>query len=137
MAHAKQQVYRRAYPTSGGAEVIETEVEHSSTDTAASRLQSFVMTVVGIINGFLVIRFLLSALAANPSNLFASFVYTLTEPIVSPFQGLFAVGDTTIDGTNSRIEPETLLAIGVVLLVGWAISRLIALGKSNPSEIDA
>lgn len=135
MAHTKQQVYRRAYPTDDGGEVIETEVDHDSTDTAASTLQSFVMTVVGIINGLLVIRFILSALAANPSNVFASFIYTLTEPIVSPFQGLFGIVDTTIDGTNARIEPETLMAMVVVLLVGWAISKMIALGKTYPEEV--
>lgn len=132
MAHAKQQVYRRVYPAhEGGGEVVETEVDESSTDVRASRLQSFVMLMVGIINGLLIIRFILSALAANPTNLFASFIYTLTEVFVSPFQGLFGV-DTSLDGTNARIEVETLMAMIVVAFIGWGISKLISLGKTHP-----
>jgi hypothetical protein len=109
-------------------EVVETESQVED-DSAALR-QSFVMLAVSVINGLLIIRFIQSALDANPSNVFASFIYTMTEPTVSPFRGL--LGETSIDETGARIEAETLLAMVIVWLIGWGITRLISLGRTRP-----
>lgn len=133
MAQVKQQVYRRTSDTTDGGEVVETEVVRHSSDEPARRLQNFILTLAGIISGLLLVRFLLSLFAANPANPFADFIYDLSSPLVSPFQGLFGV-DTGLDTPGSHLEVETLVAIVVYYLIGWAIVHLIDAGRSNPPE---
>lgn len=93
--------------------------------------QNVVYTLYGLLAGLLGIRILLSLLAANRANQFADFIYGITLPFVSPFRNLFRI-DTTIPGTGSRFEVETIVAIAVYGLIAWGIIRLI--GISHPTN---
>lgn len=134
MADVKQHTYKRTRHLDDGGEVVETEVNRSSSDEPARRVQSIIMTIVGAIAGILTLRFLLVLFGANPANAFANFIYDLTQPLVAPFQGLFGI-DTTIEETGSRLEIETLVAIVVYYLIGWLIIRLLDSARSNPPEV--
>lgn len=136
MAQTRQQVYRRYRDDDNDREVVTTEVTDQSPDAPALRLQNIVMIFLSAIGGLLVIRFLLSLFAANPNNIFADFIYDLTNPLVSPFRGLFGI-DTTLDETGSTMEIETLTAIVVYYLIGWLIIRFIDAGRKNPPEVEA
>lgn len=50
----------------------------------------FVIIVLEVLLGF---RFLLQLTQANRENIFASFIYELSEPFVSPFSNLFNHGE--------------------------------------------
>jgi uncharacterized protein YggT (Ycf19 family) len=110
---------------------IETDSEYEREDTIISvrddnpgitKAQYIVQYAVGIVSGLLLIRFLLALFGANANNLFVDFIYTITNPIVSPFTGLFALD------TNSgvaRFEIETLIATIVYILIGLVVMRLL------------
>lgn len=96
-----------------------------------SKVQRLVYTIAGLINGLLAIRFVFSLLGANPQNSIADFIYTITDPLVSPFRGLFNV--TNQLGT-ARFEVETLIAIIFYSLIAWVIVRLLGVGKDVPED---
>lgn len=88
------------------------------------RLAQFVYVVFGIGISLIIIRVILKALAANPDAGFTSFLYSVTNPLVAPFQGIFA---TPQAGTGSVFELSSIIAIIVYALIAWALVRLIAL----------
>lgn len=90
----------------------------------AFRLAQFVYVVFGIGISLIIIRVILKALAANPDAGFTSFLYSVTNPLVAPFQGIFA---TPQAGTGSVFELSSIIAIIVYALIAWALVRLIAL----------
>ena len=85
-----------------------------------------VYVVLGIGVGLIIIRVLLKALAANTGADFTRFIYGITDPLVAPFQGIFA---TRQAGTGSVFEFSSVVAIVVYALVAWAIVRLAALAS--------
>lgn len=88
--------------------------------------------IAGVILALLALRFVLALLAANPSNAFADFVYDVSHPLVAPFFGLFSY-DLDVQGTGSRFELYTLVAMAVYGLVAWGLARLATLNRANPA----
>jgi hypothetical protein len=70
----------------------------------------------------LTLRFLLLLLAANPNNIFASFIFQLSNPFASPFANLF---DNPQIGTNSSFEITTIVAIAIYSLLIWLVVHLL------------
>lgn len=91
------------------------------------KIANVVYAIVGIITGLVAIRFLLLLLGANPSNAFAEIIYNLSEPFVRPFYGLF--NNSYLIGGGSRFELESIIAIAVIALLGWAIVKILTISK--------
>lgn len=82
--------------------------------------------VFGILEGLIAIRFVLKLLGANPDAGFSSFVYSITDPFLAPFQGVFG---TPVVHT-SVFEFTSILAIIVYALVAWGLASLMfAIGR--------
>ena len=123
------------------AEVIkEVPAEETATTTTTATVdrrdhritvaERIVYLLGGILLGLLALRFLLRLLAANPSNGFADFVYTVTHPFVVPFFGLFNYREQF---GAARFEFETLIAIAVYALAVFVLARLVALPSRRPT----
>jgi hypothetical protein len=82
--------------------------------------------VLGLLEALLAFRFALKLLVANPGAGFTDFVYTVTAPLMSPFENVFRV--TQVQG--SVVEWTTLLAMAVYGLIAWGIARLLVMGRS-------
>ena len=95
------------------------------------RAAQIVYTIGGIIEALIVIRLILKLLAANPDAGFSSFIYGITNPLVAPFQGVFA----TPQSHGSILDMAAILAIIVYALLIWGIARLLDLAqrRSNPT----
>ena len=100
--------------------------EHTASPSGVAA--NVIWLVYGIVAGLHVIRFLLSLLGANSANAFANFVYTVTNPFVSPFRSLFSV-DTTVGNGTGRFEIETLVALLVYGLTAWVLARMVRIRK--------
>ena len=92
----------------------------------ASRVIQLVYLVFGLIEGLILIRFVLKALGANASAGFAQFIYGVTAPLVGPFHGIFA----NSGAANNVFEPAALVAIAVFALVGWGVVVLIRISTA-------
>jgi YggT family protein len=95
--------------------IRETAVPHEF--VLVSRLVFYLTDVVEV---GLLLRFILKALAADPGNAFASLLYTITQPLVRPFQGIFP--STAASGLV--LEWASLLAMAVYALIALLIVRL-------------
>jgi len=85
--------------------------------------------VVGILEALLAVRFFFEMTGANRSAGFVQLLYGLTEPFVWPFNGIFGVPTA---GTN-QFDSNILVAMVVYALIGWGITRLMAMSIEPPS----
>jgi uncharacterized protein YggT (Ycf19 family) len=95
----------------------------------AGRVAQLVGLIFGMVIALIGIRFVLLLLGANPDAGFTSFIYSVTGPLVAPFEGMFGTPDT---GTGV-VDPASLVAIVVYALVAWVVTKLawLALGESR------
>jgi len=121
----------RKTSTDDGDGVVEKRtVSTKNSDRSAIKIQSLVYTLLGLLEGLLLIRFIFALLGANTSNAFANLIYNVTQPFVAPFQGLF---NYTFQAGVSRLETETIVAMVIYALVFWFVIKIVELGKKNPS----
>lgn len=100
-----------------------TDVVETESASPAFGLAWIVYVLLGVAVALIAIRVILKALAANPGAQFTGFVYTVTDPLVWPFQGIF----TTHAASNGSVfEFSSLVAIVVYALLAWIIARLAA-----------
>lgn len=95
----------------------------TATQLAVWRAQRIVYYVFGIIQAFILIRFILKLLAANPSSAFTQIIYNVSWVFVFPFNGV--VPNFTIGG--AVFEWFSLIALVVYALVSVALAKLIGL----------
>lgn len=89
--------------------------------------------VVSIVEGILVIRFVLKLLQANPEAFFTSFIYRVSNIFVSPFVSVFQ--NTNV--ATSVFEWTTLVSMLVYWLLAAAIIKLFVMSKSvSAAEAD-
>ena len=92
----------------------------------------------GAAAGLLAVRFLFRLLLANPSNPATPVVYTITRPLLIPWDRIWPPGDLPI----VTVERATLVALAFYVAIGlalafwkWAIrGRGSAHGHSRPEE---
>ncbi len=93
---------------------------------AIGKLNDFLQWFAVVLEITLLIRFFLKLIGADPHNLFAGFLYALTDILLFPFAGIlpWAV----------QFEWSTLIAIIVYWLIFWAIRRFLLILISSPEE---
>lgn len=98
---------------------------------AVARARQIVYLILGILETLLVIRFVLKLLAANPEAAFTSFIYALTDPFVTPFDGVFPTPQTR----GTILDLADVLAMIVYALLVWGIVSVIyTLGSRRPAQ---
>jgi uncharacterized protein YggT (Ycf19 family) len=98
-------------------------VQRSPGVSVAERATQITYLVLGVVEALIITRVILKLLAANPDSGFVRVVYTVSTPLVAPFQGIFPTPATQ----NSALELSSLVAIAVYALIAWALVRLIAI----------
>lgn len=97
--------------------------------TGAGTVAARIVYLIGsVIVALLALRFVLMLLGANPGNVIANFVYTLSQPFVSPFFGLFNYQPQI---GVARFEFETLIALATYALLTGIITRALTLGRRD------
>lgn len=89
----------------------------------ADRLINAVYYLIGALEILLGLRLILRVSGANTDNVFASFIYNLSEPFVAPFSTLFV--SPTAEGSRYIFDVNLLVAMLVYALLGLLASRLI------------
>lgn len=87
----------------------------------ASRVSHTVWTIIGFIEALIAIRVILKLIGANAANGFVNFIYDFSHFFVRPFLGI--VSDPT--SGKSILEINSLIAMLVYLLLGWAVVRIV------------
>jgi uncharacterized protein YggT (Ycf19 family) len=84
--------------------------------------------IVGIIDLFLLLRFAFLLFGARSVG-FANTLYSLTDPFIAPFKGIF----TTPNDAGAYFSTATIVAIVVYLIIGWIVTRIIDLA-TRPAD---
>ena len=92
-------------------------------------LQWFVITLEIVLG----IRFLLMLIGADPSNIFAAFIYALTSVILFPFSNIVHNPSFHV---NQAFEISTLIGMGIYFLVFWLLGWLIRITISDPKPVE-
>jgi predicted ATPase len=99
-------------------------IEHVSVTEVGTynfRAAAVVGFIVGVVDIFIVARFLGKLLGASAQSAFVNFIYQASSPLVAPFTGIF--GNT---GTRTNtFETASLVAIVVYAVIGWGLIALI------------
>jgi hypothetical protein len=80
-----------------------------------------VWLLLGILEAFFALRFVLKLIGANPSSPIAVFIYGFTGLFLFPFAGL--TGTPSLG--NMVLEVSTLIAMAIYALLAWGLERLI------------
>jgi uncharacterized protein YggT (Ycf19 family) len=102
----------------------------TTTSPATSRSVRHWTSVLSLWIGFLLLivealigtRFVLKLAGATEGNSFVDFIYTVSDPLVRPFQGIF---DEQTVGDDGIFEPEALIALIVYPLIAALLGVLI------------
>jgi uncharacterized protein YggT (Ycf19 family) len=87
------------------------------------RVNQIIWFILGLIEVLLLFRVVLKALGANPLVGFTSLIYSITTPLVAPFNGILGLSITG----NSIIEWSTIIAAIVYFIVAWGFIYLLDL----------
>lgn len=129
-----EKVTERQVVDDAGGRTTTRAVSTNSRDAGISKVAQIIWFIVSVLVILLILRFILSLMGANPTNGFANFIYSLSNPFVAPFRGLLRSG--TVQLGVARFEFETLVAAVVYTLLGWIIVQMVSLTSKNPDAIE-
>jgi len=98
---------------------------------AVGKLNDYLQWFIAVLEATLIIRFVLKLIGADPANLFAGFLYALTDVILLPFSNIVRAPSIH---TNQAFEWSTLIAMVIYWLLFWAIRRFLRILISSPDE---
>jgi uncharacterized protein YggT (Ycf19 family) len=81
----------------------------------ARRILSLIFGILAVLIG---LRILLLLFVANEQNAIVDFIYSVTEPFVAPFRGIFSIDQVTAGQSAFDVA-------AVVALVGWLLIYLL------------
>lgn len=109
----------------GNTTVQRQSVARSTQMSPIVMLQRVVWLIIGFINVVIALRFVFMLLGANRDAAFTDMIYSISEPLVAPFAGIF--GETVYG--QSVFEVSSLLAIVIYSLIGWGIVKLLTVAR--------
>lgn len=109
----------------GPTTVQKQTVAHREQTPTVVVAQRIVWFIAGLITVLIALRFVFLLLGANRDAGFTDFIYSLSEPFVAPFNGIFG---EPVYGT-SVFEVSSLLAIVIYLLIAWGIAKLLTISR--------
>ncbi len=91
-----------------------------------------VSLLFSIIIAIVAFRFIFRLIGANASNSIVSWVYSASQPLVSPFFGIFG---HDVNVATGRFELDTLIALIVYAVVAGIIGSLFGRSYHRPHTI--
>lgn len=85
----------------------------------------------GLLEVLLAFRLVLKVMGASVASGFVRMVYGVTGLFILPFEGIFRRGFTQGLETTSVLEPSTLVAIIVYIILAWGIVKLLRISSKE------
>ncbi len=100
---------------------------------AIGKVNDFLQWFVITLEITLAIRFLLMLIGADPTNIFAAFIYALTSVILFPFSTI--VHNPSFH-PNQAFELTTLIGMAIYFLIFWLLGKLVRITISDPKPVE-
>jgi len=107
----------------------ERSIAAANQNSAIARVINIVYFLFGLLELLLALRVILHVAGANPRNGFAVWIYGLSAPFLTLFEGLLK---NPAVNTGAVLEITTLIAMFVYGILSWLVTRLIWLMLSRP-----
>jgi hypothetical protein len=108
--------------------IVTTPVRAGATNKET--IEYLVYFFFGLLEVFLAFRLILKLTGANVASGFVRFIYGITGIFILPFQGIFRQAYAS----TSVLEPSTMVAIFVYILLAWGIVKLIRISSGEKQE---
>lgn len=108
-------------------------IVNSPVVTKATNSQTYEYLVYyffGALEILLAFRLILKLTGANAASGFVRFIYGITGIFILPFQGIFRQAYAS----TSVLEPSTIVAIFVYILLAWGIVKLLRISSGEQQE---
>ena len=93
--------------------------------TRSQTIEYLIYFVFGALDILLAFRLVLKLMGASLSSGFVDFIYAITGIFIMPFEGIFRRGFAQGVETTSVLEPATLVALVVYIILAWGIVKLV------------
>lgn len=104
-----------------GAEMPGRE-EQPAIQFAVNKLNDYLQWLLMVLETILGLRFLLKMLGADPTSIFANFIFSLTDVLLVPFRG---IAPTISLHAQQAFEFSTIFAAVVYFLLFYALKRFL------------
>ena len=112
-------------------DVIEDDESGQTLKFVIGKFGDFLRWFLIVLEVTLGIRFLFRLIGADPTNIFANFLYALTGIVLFPFSNI--VPDPSFHA-NEAFEFTTLIGMGIYWLIFWLLGSFIRILVSEPQE---
>ena len=102
-----------------------------NTDPKNVQARKIVYYILGVLEVLLAFRLILKLLGANPHSPFVSFIYSVSQAFLTPFNGIFRSTVTKGIEAQSILEPTTIIAMIVYAIIAWGIVKLIEISRPS------
>jgi uncharacterized protein YggT (Ycf19 family) len=120
--------------TPSGKQVVKEKTAISVAIAPSDTVSQIVYFIVGVVELLLAARLVLKLLGANPSNSFVTFIYSISGPFELPFRGIFPATITRGIVTASILEPSSIAAMLVYLIIAVGVVELVKIMSRQPEE---
>lgn len=98
------------------------------------QIKKIVYYILGVLEVLFAFRLMFKLLGANPQSLFVSFIYSVSQAFLVPFNGIFRSAVTKGIEAQSVLEPTTIIAMIVYAIIAWGIVKLIEISRPGYND---
>ncbi|HYT34366.1 MAG TPA: hypothetical protein VEL69_04975 [Ktedonobacteraceae bacterium] len=110
-------------------EKIQQEPASQTIELVLGKANDFLQWLAIVVELTLGLRFFFKLIGASPNNIFASFIYALTNVLLLPFNNL--INNPSLH-SNQAFEWTTLIAMGIYAVIFWLLRKLIHISYTPP-----
>ena len=114
------------------AQQYSTMSDGSSRKYTIGKIIDFIRWIIVALELLFLVRFVLELIGADPSNIFAQFLYKFTDFFLYPFLGI--VPNTYIGKNGAFIDWSTLVGMEVYGILYWILRLFLRTTVSRPEE---
>lgn len=112
--------------------VVSTPVTVEATNSQT--IEYLIYFFFGALEILLAFRLVLKLMGASVSSAFVGLIYGISGVFILPFEGIFRRAVTQGIETTSVLEPSTLVAIIVYVVLAWGIVKLIRIFSGEKQQ---
>ena len=108
--------------------IVSTPVREGATNKETT--EYLIYFLFGLLEVLLAFRLVLKLTGASVASGFVEIIYAVTGIFILPFQGIFRQAYAS----SSVLEPSTIVAIFVYMLLAWGIVKLLRISSGEQQE---
>ena len=110
--------------------IEETKIEASK----SQKIEYAIYFAFGVLEVLLGFRLILKLMGASMASGFVGIIYGVTGIFIMPFEGIFRRGFAQGVETTSVLEPASIVALIVYIILAWGIVKLVRISSGKQQD---